>query len=120
MRSLCAFEPVYARYWVVSGAMSSECRCHIPDAYCFYCEEYSPLERKYEEQRQAIERLIVELDGQASAALHNLPQISDSQISVGFWNGVYDTCTEIQERLKEVLSNADNPNQQHPPDAERT
>lgn len=30
--------------------MSSECRCHT-DVYCFYCDMYAPLERKYEDER---------------------------------------------------------------------
>lgn len=28
--------------------MSSECRCHTDENFCFYCEMYVPLERKCE------------------------------------------------------------------------
>lgn len=41
--------------------MSSACVCHT-DEWCFYCNMYSPLERKYAEQNIAIERVIAELE----------------------------------------------------------
>ena len=89
MRSLCALEPVYARCWVVSGAM-----------------------------REAIERVISGLKEYASYSEGIRRNIwADNR---EYHDGKEDGLLIAIEQLEEVLSNADNPNQQHPPDAERT
>jgi len=37
--------------------MSSACQCHIDGAYCFYCEEYTPLEVRLHASKAEIARL---------------------------------------------------------------
>lgn len=81
--------------------MSSACVCHT-DQWCFYCEMYTPLERKYENQTRAIEKMLIQLFNERSKLRMNVSL--HAKIEYAYQDkGKHDGLTKAIELLEAVI-----------------
>lgn len=92
--------------------VSSACVCHT-DEYCFYCEMYVKLESKKNEMREAIEKVIAELEASKAYLRPDVSQhmrVCDAYYDMGMRAGYNDAIRWLKEVLADADSNTDSAN----------
>lgn len=83
--------------------MSSACVCHTDEKFCFYCEIYSPLERKHEQLTWGLRGVVEELESKQLEADHQYSGAKTMDVKL-YHDGKGDGIELALHMLREVLN----------------